>query len=117
MDKQFTTTTEIYTKDNIKLYYEIDETINKVNILDSSENYFNDMYFDPYYNEDIQDILNMITESELKDMCSFFGVNIYTSAKELIEKEELEETEESLLDNEYCNRFESEKQIYYTWSN
>jgi hypothetical protein len=117
MGREFTTTTEINNKYNIKFYYEIDETTNKVNILDSSENYFNDMYYDADDKDDIKAIINMLEKTDLEEMCNFFNANVYASAKELIEKEELNETEESVLDNDYVNRFIVGEKTYYTWSN
>lgn len=117
MGREFTTTTEIKNKNNIKFYYEIDETTNKVNILDSRECYFNDLYFDPHDNEDIPSIINMLEQTDLEEMCRFFNANVYDSWKDLIEQEELEEDEESILDNIYINLFIVGNKIYYTWSN
>lgn len=107
----------IKNKNKIKFYYEIDNSTNKINILDSNKNYFNDLYLDFYdIKQDIKNILDMLKETSLISLCNFFGARKYGTIEKLIKDEELEETKKSVLKNEYLNIFKVGKKFYYTWS-
>lgn len=110
---------EIKNKNGIKMSYYIDNDVNKVVILDSNGNYFEDMYYDTYDNdngrEDIMAIVNVLEQTTLDEMCSFYGFKIYKSLQDLAEKEDL--TLKEIKDNEYVNEFIVNGTKYYTWAN
>lgn len=107
----------IKNKNKIKFYYQIDNSTNKINILDSNKNYFNDLYLD-YHDviQDIKNIVNMLKKTSLTSLCNFFNVRKYGTLEKLIKDEKLEETKKSVLKNEYLNIFKVGRKIYYTWS-
>lgn len=110
---------KINNKNGIKMFYERANDIDKINILDSNGNYFNDIYFDIYEDdkgaEDIQAILHTLEETTLENMCNFFGARKYSSIEELEKIEEVENLEYKEF-NEYLNEFNVNDKTYYTWS-
>ena len=109
---------KINNKNGIEMFYELDGTDTKVCILDSNGNYFNDMYFEIYEDdngaEDIGAILHTLEETTLEEMCNFFNANHYGSLNELAEEENLCLAE--LKNNEYLNMFNVNGTTFYTWS-
>ena len=109
---------KINNEHGIEMYWELDGTDTKVLILDSNGNYFNDLYYDIYDNdngeEDIQAIIHTLEQTTLEEMCNFMVARKYNSLEELAEQEELaiEETQ----DNEYINVFNVKANTFYTFS-
>lgn len=107
---------KINNEHGIEMYWELDGTDTKVLILDSNGNYFNDLYYDIYDNdngeEDIQAIIHTLEQTTLEELCNFMGARKYKSLEELAEQEELEETQ----DNEYINVFNVNENTFYTFS-
>nr|DAK86237.1 MAG TPA: hypothetical protein [Caudoviricetes sp.] len=108
-------------KNGIEMYWEKASDVNKINILDSNRNYFNDQYFDEYENdngaEDIGAIVHTLEETTLEEMCNYFNARKYNSLKELIDKEELYDTNETeILNNDYLNVFNVNGTTFYTYS-
>ena len=108
----------INNKNGIEMYWEKAEDADKINILDSNMNYFNDLYFDIYENdngeEDIASILHTLEETTLENMCNFFGARKYNSIEEMADKEDL--VNENLENNDYTNIFKVNDKTFYTWS-
>lgn len=108
--------TPINNKHGIEMYYEIDSFANKINILDSNGKYFDDLLFDNSVSqdEDLTDILCMLTSTTLEEMCNFFAMKtIYNSLEEL--QYDLQDPEITEY-NEYVNIFKVNDKKYYVWS-
>lgn len=109
---------KINNKNGIEMFWERASDINKIIILDSNGNYFNDMYFDIYEDdngaEDIGAILHTLEETTLENMCNFFGVREYETLEEMAEMEDLEL--DGLESNDYTNIFNVNGTTFYTWS-
>lgn len=112
---------KVNNKNGLKMYWERANDINKINIFDSNGNYFNDLYFDTYENdngtEDIGAIIHTLEETTLENMCNFFGATLYESTKELLEREHINDFDENTIqENEYVNTFKIKDKTFYTWS-
>lgn len=109
---------KINNKNGIEMYWERAGDVDKINILDSNKNYFNDLYFDVYEDdsgeEDIGVILHTLEETTLENMCNFFGARKYNSIEEMADKEDLQT--ENLENNDYTNIFKVNDKTVYTWS-
>ena len=100
------TTTKIRNANNkngIKMYYEFATDINKINILDSNGNYFNDLYIDD--DEDVDAIIKMLEETNLEEMANFFGATVYTT------KSDLED-----IGTDYINIFRVKGKVFFVES-
>jgi len=102
---------KVNNKHGIKMFWELDGTDTKVIILDSNGKYFNDMYYDD--EAELNCVLHTLEQTELLEMCNFFGARVYTTYEELCEKEETTPTE--LKDNDYLNTFIVGDKTYYTF--
>lgn len=110
--------TKINNKNGIELYYYVAEDVDKVVILDTNKNYFEDIYIETsYYEEDKNSIIKMLEETTLEDMADYYGFKMYASKDELIKDQELDCTCEELTSNEYCNIFKVNNETYYVWTN
>lgn len=109
---------KINNKNGIEMFWERANDVDKINIFDSNGNYFNDMYFDIYEDdngaEDIGAILHTLEETTFENICNFFGARKYKSLEEMAEMENLEL--DGLENNEYTNIFNVNGMTYYTWS-
>ena len=109
---------KVNNKNGIEMYWEKAGDVDKINILDSNKNYFNDLYFDVYEDdngeEDIGAILHTLEETTLENMCNFFGARKYNSLEEMADKEDLQT--ENLENNDYTNVFNVKDKTFYTWS-
>lgn len=105
-------------KNGVIMYWEFSSDTHKVNILDSRQNYFNDLYYEPEYKEeDVKDIIKMLEETTLQEMCNFFGARRYDTMEELIHHEDLYDCDENtVIDNDYVNVFIVNNSVQYTWS-
>ena len=107
-------------KNGIVMYWEIDGTDTKICILDSRKKYFNDIFYEMYNDsgeEDINAIIHTLEETNLQEMCNFFGVSRYDTAEELIHYEDLYDYDENtVIDNDYVNVFIVNNSVQYTWS-
>ena len=104
-------------KTGIVMYWELAKDTNKVNILDSRKNYFNDLYYECEDSEqDIKDIVEMLENTDLQNMCDFFWVSRYDTVEELIHYEDLYDYDENtVIDNDYVNVFIVNNSVQYTW--
>lgn len=93
-------------KHGIKMFARLSD-IQKVDIFDSNNNYFNDIYYDAKDENEEDNELDTIWEdlenSTLEDLCSFFGAKIYDNLEELCKENDLKQ--EETKDNEYINYF------------
>ena len=105
-------------KNGIVMYWELAKDTNKVNILDSRKTYFNDLYYECEDSEqDIKDIVEMLENTDLQNMCNFFNVRRYDTTEELIHYEDLYDCDENtVIDNDYLNVFIVNNSVQYTWS-
>lgn len=95
--------TKVSNINGIELYYEIATDVNKLNILDSNKNYFNDLYLETDdIDIDIKTIVKTLEETDLQSMCAFFGTHT------IITKEETKNYGE-----EYINEFRIGDKTYY----
>lgn len=101
---------KVNNKNGLELYYKI-EKANKLEqsrddrflILDSSQNYFNDFILDEDdREEEIQALLKCLETTTIEEMASIYDYQLYDNRKKVCK--DLEETEDTLLDNEYVNR-------------
>lgn len=97
---------------NVLLFCEKAKDINKINILDSDKNYFNDLYYED--TKDIARIIRILQNISFDGLVTYFNVQGYDSIKELAEENIL--TAEECTDNDYINRFEVNGKSRYTWS-
>ena len=105
---------KVKNKHGIKMYWEFAIDINKINILDSKKNYFNDLYYETNTLEELKDIIDILENTTLESMCEFFNAKLYNTLEELRKGEENDSIQ---LNNEYLNIFNIENKKYYTWSN
>lgn len=105
---------QVKNETGIKMYYEINRQYDKVEIYDSDKKYFNDLYYEDWDKDDISAILNMLKQTDLREMADFFNAQAYDTLEELAQDNylEMEETKE----NDYINRFEINGKSKYTWS-
>ena len=107
---------KINNEHGIEMYYEIDTFVDKLNILDSNGNYFDDLLLDLYTPEeyDIQAIVDTLTRTTLAELVNFFACKtLYNSLEELqYDLQDPEITE----DNDYVNIFKVNDKKYYVWS-
>ena len=103
---------KVNNKHDIDFYWTLSGDINKVDILDSNGNYFDDLYYDD--EEDIKHIIETLENTSLEEMCNFFAMKtIYNSLEELqYDLQDPEITE----DNDYLNIFKVNDKKYYVWS-
>lgn len=67
----------------IKLFYEIEKENNRLCILDSNKEYFNDLTLDyEDTKKDIEFIQKTLEQTTLEEMCAFFGTHKIIPAKE-----------------------------------
>lgn len=107
---------KINNEHGIEMYYEIDTFVDKLNILDSNGNYFDDLLLDLYTPEedDTQAIVDILTHTTLTELCNFFACKkLYNSLEELQYDLQAPEITE---DNEYVNIFKVNDKKYYVWS-
>lgn len=108
--------TPINNEHGIEMYYERDTFADKINILDSNGNYFDDLLLDHYTPEedDTQAIVDMLSRTTLEEMVNFFACKkLYNSLDELTyDLQDPEITE----NNEYVNIFKVNDKKYYVWS-
>lgn len=107
---------KINNEHGIEMYYEIDTFVDKLNILDSNGNYFDDLLLDLYTPEedDTKAIVETLTHTTLEEMVNFFACKkLYNSLEELqYDLQDPEITE----DNEWVNIFKVKDKKYYVWS-
>ena len=109
---------KVNNKNGIDFYYEIDKEQNRFVIYDSSENYFNDLCLEQEdYDTDFKALIKMVENTDLNEMCAFFGHKIYDTRQELVKEQELENEydEDNILDNDYVNRFVVKDKVYYVF--
>ena len=108
----------INNKNGIEMCWEMANDVDKIYIFDSNGNYFNDLSFDIYEDdngkEDIGAIIKTLEDTTLENMCNFFGAKKYNTLEELAESEEI--TIKDLKDNDYLNVFDVNGKTFYTWS-
>ena len=103
---------KINNKNGITMFWTKANDVNKINILDSNGDYFNDLFFDVYEDddgaEDIEAIINTLKNTTLEDMCNFFNANYYETLEELKQDIGIDEP------NDYINTFIVNGKTYYT---
>lgn len=106
---------KVKNKNNIKMFYELELNNNRICILDSNKDYFNDLSLD--YNEKVKDeetaIRKMLEETDLQSMCGFFNARKYDNLQELCKYEEFD-TELDAINNPNINKFIINNKAYYT---
>lgn len=106
---------KINNKNGIKMFCEIWNEPLKVVIYDSNKKYFNDLLIEPdYAEEDTEDIIKMLEQTNLQEMTNFFNAQSYKSLNELAQDNYI--TIEETANNEYINKFEINEKAQYTWS-
>ena len=68
--------------------HEFANDVDKINILDSMGNYFNDLYIETnedgsYNSEDVDAVIKMLEETNLQEMTNFFNATVCKDTKEL----------------------------------
>lgn len=106
--------TPVDNKHGIEFYYEFSTEVEKMYILDSNGNYFDDLMVDLDDKEDKQSCVEMLENTTLEEMVNFFACKkLYNSLEELqYDQQDNEITE----DNEYVNIFKVNDKKYYVWS-
>lgn len=107
---------KINNEHGIEMYYERDTFVDKLNILDSNGNYFDDLLLDLYTPEedDIQAIVETLTHTTLAELVNFFACKkLYNSLEEL--RYDLQDPEITAV-NDHINIFKVNNKIYYVWS-
>lgn len=105
---------QIKNENGIKMFYEINRHDDKVEIYDSNKKYFNDLYYEDWDKDDISAILNMLKQTDLQEMATFFGFNVYDTAEELLYREHINDYDENTIkENDYVNIFKVKDHIYY----
>ena len=101
----------------IDFYYEIDKKNNCCIIRDSSMNYFNDITLEQEdYDTDFEFIRETLKQTNLKEMCDYFGCDLYDDYKKLIKENDLNNyKEDNILENDFVNRFVVNDKVYYTY--
>lgn len=108
--------TPINNEHGIEMYYERDTFVDKINILDSNGNYFDDLLLDLYTPEeyDIQAIVDTLSHTTLVELVNFFACKkLYNSLEEL--RYDLQDNEITAV-NDHINIFKVNDKIYYVWS-
>lgn len=104
---------KIDNKHGIEFYYEFSTEEEKMYVLDTNGNYFDDLLVDLDDKEDKQALINMLENTKFENMCLFFNKTIYNSLEELqYDLQDPEITE----NNDYVNIFKVNDKKYYVWS-
>lgn len=114
---------KINNKNGIKFYYLIEQLgveesyDDRFLILDSNKQYFNDFCLhEENRQEEIKGILNVLEQTDLKEICYYYDYHLYNNIKELSQKEYEEDlTEKQILDFGYTNKFLVKGQTYYAF--
>ena len=119
---------KVNNKNGLDFYYEIEDlehgfTYERLVILDSNKNYFNDFVLDePDRQEEIESILNILENTTIEEMCCYYDYQMFDSIEKLKDYMEYktEDTwwaDEELLQNEYVNIIKDNQNIYYCLKN
>ena len=120
---EINTPIKINNKNEIEFYYQIEQLGNEQScddrflILDSNKQYFNDFCLhEEDRQEEIKGILNVLEQTDLKEMCYIYDYYLYNSIEELSQEEYQEDlTEKQILDFGYTNKFLVKGKTYYTF--
>ena len=106
--------TKINNKHGIEFYYEFSTEYEKMYVLDTNGKYFDDLLVDLDDKEDKQALINMLENTTLAELVTFFACKkLYNSLEELqYDLQDPEITE----DNDYVNVFKVNDKKYYVWS-
>lgn len=108
---------KVNNKNGIDFYYEIDKEQNRFVIYDSSKIYFNDLELEEDdYKNNFKELIEMLEQTDIKEMCYFFGSNLYDDYEKLIRENDLTNyKEDNILNCDYVNRFVVNDKVYYTY--
>ena len=107
---------KVNNKNGIKMYYEINEDWNRLEIYDSNQNYFNDLTLEEEdFDTDYKKLKEMLENTNLKSMCAFFNHKLYNKIEKLAKEQDLDYKEIDPLQNEYVNVFNVGDKTFYTW--
>lgn len=103
---------KVNNKNGIEFYYEL--TDEKVNILDTTGKFFEDLYLD-WDESDANDIIKILEETTLEEMADFFcSYTLYNDLDKLCKEENLT-LEECGKDNECLNTWKVNEKTFYTF--
>lgn len=107
---------KVNNKNEIEMYYEIEEDYPQLVIYDSNKNYFNDIILEEEdFEENFKSLIDTIENTDLNNMCAFFGHKLYDNICELAKEQDLDYKEIDPLQNDYVNVFRVKDKEFYTW--
>ena len=107
---------KVNNKNGIEMYYDIEKDYPRFVIYDSRQNYFNDLTLEQEdFDTDFRSLIEMVENTNLNEMCVFFGHKIYDKLHELAKEQDIDYKEFDPLENEYVNVFNVNGKELYTW--